>query len=201
MTLSPNLFLAPQGDWSQTATLRNEDGTPADLTGFTASIVDVTGVLGAGVTAAIVTAAAGLVRITVTWAGGWPVGPGLLGSFRLSLVNGATEIVTGPVQVWVQGTSATLPVQRGGDRVISFNWPDDRDGADLTGEAVDVISASATLAPLVTVAVIDAATRACEIRIEGELSVPLGPAGTFQLRRRIAGAAPRTLPPIAVTFA
>ncbi len=201
MSLGPHLFLAPQGDWSQTATLWNEDGTPVDLTGFVAGIVDVTGVLGAAVAAAVVTASAGVVRISVTWDGGWPTGPGLLGSFRLSLVNGAAEIVTGPVQVWVQGVAATIPVQRGGDRVISFTWPDDRDGAALTGETLDVISAGATLGPLVTVAVVDAATRACEILIEGELSVPLGAAGTFQLRRRIAGAQPRTLPPIAVTFA
>jgi hypothetical protein len=200
MTCTADLFLPPSGDYAATSVLQNEDGSPVDLTGFTASIVDVTGSLASAVAASIVTPAAGTVRIAVTWAGAWPLTPVLLGTYRLSLVNGAAESVSSPVSVWVQGGAATIPVQRGGDRVISFTWPDDRDGADLTGETLDVINASATLAPLVTVAVIDAATRACEIRIEGDLSVPLGSAGTFQLRRRIAGAQPRTLPPIAVTF-
>jgi hypothetical protein len=200
MTCTPDLFLPPSGDFAATSVLRNEDGSPVDLTGFTASIVDVTGGLGAAVTASIVTPAAGTVRIAVAWQGAWPLNPQLLGTNRLSLVNGGTESVSSPVSVWVQGVGATIPVQRGGDRAISFTWPDDRDGASLAGETVDVINASATLAPLVTVAVIDAATRACEIRIEGDLSVALGAAGTFQLRRRTGSTNPRTLPPIAVTF-
>jgi len=201
MTCPADLFLPPSGDYAATSTLRNEDGSPVDLTGFTASIVDVQGSLGSAVTASIVTPAAGTVRIAVAWQGAWPLTPQLLGTYRLSLVNGAAESVSDPVAIWVQGVAATIPVQRGGDRVISFTWPDDRDGASLTGETVDVINAGATLAPLVTVAVIDAATRACEIRIEGDLAVPLGSAGTFQLRRRTGSTNPRTLPPIAVTFA
>jgi hypothetical protein len=200
MTCASELFLPPSGDYSRATVLQNEDGSPVDLTGFTASIVDVTGVLGSAVTASIVTPAAGLVRITVTWQGAWSLLPVLLGTFRLSLVNGATEIVCDPTPVWVQGAAETIVIQRGGDRAISFLWPDDRDGATLTGETVDVINASATLAPLVAVAVTVAATRACTISIEGDLAVPLGAAGTFQLRRRVAGANPRTLPPIAVTF-
>lgn len=200
MTQSANLFLPPLGDWSALATLHNEDGTPVNLTGFTASIVDVTGVLAGAMSVAIVDAALGVIRLTVLWQGAWPVTPELLGTFRLSLVNGGAENVSNPTAVWVQGTAETIPVQRGGDRVISFTWPDDRDGASLTGEALDVVGASGTLAPLVSVVVVDAATRACEIRIEGDLAVPLGMAGTFQLRRRIAGASPRTLPPIAVTY-
>ncbi len=203
MTRSTDLFLPPWGDWSQLSTVLTAEGTgpAADLTGFAASIVDVTGSLAGAVTAAIITPALGSVRITVAWQGAWPVAPALLGRFRLSLVRGAEEIVTGPVQVWVQGAAAVIPIQRGGDRVISFIWPDDRDGASLAGETLDVINASATLAPLVTVSVVDAATRACQIRVEGELAVPLGAAGSFQLRRRIAGASPRTLAPIVVTYA
>lgn len=200
MTCTANLFLPPSGDWAATSILRNEDGSPVNLTGFTASIVDVTGSLAGAVTASIPTPAAGAVRVAVAWQGAWPVTPVLLGTFRLSLVNGSAESVSSPIPVWVQGVAETIPVQRGGDRVISFTWPDDRDGATLTGETVDVINASATLAPLVTVAVIDAVTRACELRIEGDLSVPLGAAGTYQLRRRTGSTNPRTLPPIAVTF-
>jgi hypothetical protein len=200
MTCTSDLFLPPSGDYAATSVLRNEDGSAADLTGFTASIVDVTGSLGSAVAASIVTPASGTVRIAVTWQGAWPLTPVLLGTYRLSLVNGAQEIVSSPISVWVAGVACTIPVQRGGDRVISLTWPDDRDGASLAGETVDVVNASATLAPLVTVAVIDAATRACEIRIEGDLSVPLGAAGSFQLRRRTGSTNPRTLPPIAVTF-
>lgn len=200
MTCASDLFLPPLGDYAATSVLHNEDGSPVDLIGFTASIVDVTGSLAGAVTATIVTPAAGLVRIAVAWQGAWPVSPVLLGTYRLSLVNGSAESVSSPVAVWVQGVAVTIPVQRGGDRVISLTWPDDRDGASLAGETLDVISASTILSPLVTVTVIDAATRACEMRIEGDLAVPLGAAGTFQLRRRIAGADPRTLPPIAVTF-
>lgn len=200
MTCTSDLFLPPSGDWSQTRALPNEDGSPADLTGFAVSIVDVTGVLGGAVAATIVTPAAGLVRISVTWQGAWPIVPVLLGTFRLSLVSGAAEIVTPPRSIWVQGVATVLTVARGSDFAPVFTWPDDRDGASLTGETIDVINASATLAPLVTVAVLNAATRSCQFSIEGDLAVPLGQAGTFQLRRRIAGANPRTLPPMSVVF-
>jgi hypothetical protein len=200
MTCTADLILPPSGDYAATTVLRNEDGSPVDLTGFTASIVDVTGVLASAVTASIVTPAAGTVRIAVAWQGAWPITPQLLGTFRLLLVSGTTEIPTVPNSVWVQGVATTLDIPRGADFPLPFTWPDSRDGADLTGETVDVINASATLAPLVTVAVIDAATRACRIDIEGDLAVPLGSAGTFQLRRRTGSTNPRTLPPIAVTF-
>ena len=122
MTCIPGLFLPPSGDYAATTTLRNEDGTPVDLTGFTASIVDVTGLLAGAVAATIVTPAAGTVRIAVTWQGAWPVTPVLLGTYRLSLVNGAAESVSSPISVWVQGVAVTIPVQRGGDRAISFTW-------------------------------------------------------------------------------
>ena len=139
-------------------------------------------------------------RLSVAWQGAWAATPGLLGTFRLSLVNGGAETVAAPTTVYVQGTALRLDIARGADMAYAFTWPDDRDGADLTGETLDVVNASASLAPLVTVEVTDAATRACRILIEGDLSVALGDAGTFQLRRRIAGAQPRTIPPIAVTF-
>lgn len=200
MTCNSDLFLPPSGDWSRVTALLNEDGSAADLTGFTASVVDVTGDLGSAITASIVTPAPALVRITATWQGAWPILPTRLGTFRLSLVNGAAEIVTAPTGVIVQGPAETLVIARGADFSPVFTWPDDRDGATLTGETLDVINASATLAGLVSVTVTNAAARACRIDIEGDLSVPLGSAGTFQLRRRISGANPRTLPPIAVTF-
>ena len=200
MTCTSDLYLPPSGDFAQAVAMTDEAGAATDLTGYTASIVDATGDLGAAVTATITDAAAGLVLLSVAWQGAWPVTEGLLGTFRLSLVNGTAETVTAPTTVYVQGTALQLVIARGCDMAYPFTWPDDRDGADLTGETLDVVNASATLAPLVTVEVTDAATRACRLLIEGDLSVAIGAAGTFQLRRRVSGADPRTPPPVAVTF-
>ena len=202
MTCIAALYLPPSGDYARTDVLYTAEGNgpPADLTGYTASIVDVTGSLAGAVAASIPDAAAGKVRIAVTWQGAWPVTPSLLGTFRVSFVKGAEENVSDPIPVWVQGPALTILAARGCDLTGSFLWPDDRDGAGLAGETLDVITASATLAGLVSVAVTDAATRACSWAIEGDLATPLGAAGTFQFRRLIAGAQPRTLPPISVTF-
>jgi hypothetical protein len=196
------LHLSPSGDYASTSVLLTEDGhgVAADLTGYVASIVDVTGVLGLAVTADVVDAAAGEVRIAIAWQGAWPLTAGQLGTFRLALVNGEDEAVSAPAAVRVQGPALQLVINRGSDLSYGFTWPDDREGVDLTGETLDVVNASDALAPLVNVAVTDAATRACRLSIEGDLSVAVGAAGTFQLERRISGAQPRTLPPIAVTF-
>jgi hypothetical protein len=136
----------------------------------------------------------------VAWQGAWSVATAVLGTFRIALTNGGAEKVWPSSTVQVDSPARRLVIPRGNDMPYPFTWPDDRDGADLAGEVLDVVNAGATLAPLVTVEVTDAATRACRILIEGDLSVALGDAGTFQLRRRIAGAQPRTIPPIAVTF-
>lgn len=202
MTCTSDIFLPPSGDWASTVPLFTDDGNgpPADLTGWTASIVDVTGVLVGAVSASIPTPASGAVRLAIVWQGGWPLLPALLGTFRLSLVSGGQEIVTTPTLVYVAGRGIDLAINRGSDATIPFTWPDDRGGASLAGEAVDVVNASATLAPLATVEVLDAATRACRLHIEGDIAVALGGAGSFQMRRTIGGGQPRTLPPVAVTF-
>ncbi len=197
MTCPSVLTIPASGDWAQTVPLYDDAGAAVDASTFTASIVDVTGEL-AGAMA--VTTPGGLVRIAVTWQGSWAITQRRMGTARLSLVNGAAENVSIPFAVDVVGTQGRLIVARGDDAAWRFRWPDDRDGASLTGETLDVVNASATLAALATVAVIDAATRECELRVEGDLSAPIGDAGTLQLRRRIAGAQPRTLAPIAVTI-
>lgn len=197
MTCIPALILPASGDWAQTTALTDENGTAVDASGYTASIVDVTGEL-AGALA--VTLPGGAVRLSVIWQGGWDTDERRLGTARLSLVGGSEENVSFPFAVDVPGPAVRIVVPRGADQSYAFTWPDDRDGADLTGETVDVINASAALTGLVTVSVTDATTRACEIQIEGDLSVSLGDAGTFQLRRRIAGAQPRTTKPFAVSF-
>jgi hypothetical protein len=194
------LIINASGDWAATNVARDENGVALDLTGFTASVVDVTGELVGAVTASIPDAAAGQVRLAVTWQPGWSKDQARLGSARLILVSGGNESASFPFTVHVARRSLVLKVPRGADMAFAGIWPDDRDGADLSGETLDVINASPALSGLVSVVVTDAPTRAYEIRIEGDLSVPLGDAGTFQLRRRIAGAEPRTTPPIAVRF-
>jgi hypothetical protein len=195
-----SLTINASGDWAATTVARDENGTALDLTGFTASIVDVTGELIGALAVTIPTPASGLVRLAVTWQGAWATGQRHLGTARILLVNGADESTSFSFGVAVSGIGLRLVVPRGADQAYAFTWPDDRDGASLAGETVDVVNASAALAGLVSVVVTDAASRACEVRIEGDLSVALGDAGTFQLRRRIAGAQPRTMPPIAVSF-
>ena len=200
MTCASTLYLPAGSDFSETVTLRDESGAAVNLTGYGVSIVDVTGSLGSAVTITLIDAPTGQIRLDVAWQGAWPLDPPVLGAFRIAATSGGTEKVWPPSQVAIDGVALRLLTPRGNDGSYPFTWPDDRAGADLTGETLDVINASATLAPLVTVEVVDAATRACRLLIEGDLSVPLGDAGTFQLRRRIAGAQPRTIPPIAVTF-
>lgn len=201
MTCGSNLTISASGDWAATTIATDENGTALDLTGFTASVVDVTGELAGALAVTIPTPASGEVRLALTWQSAWGLGQRRLGTARLLLVNGADENGSIPFAVDVSGAGIRLVVPRGADQAYAFTWPDDRDGADLTGETVDVVSASATLAGLVSVTVTNAATRACEIRIEGDLATPLGDAGTFQLRRRIGAAEPRTTQPFAVSFA
>lgn len=200
MTCNSPWTIPASGDQTLVTTMRDDSGAAVDLTGKTLSVVDVTGVLGSAVAVTVVDAVTGLIRLAVAWQGAWPIAQGLLGTFRLSMVQGADERVWPPSSVAVQGPALRLVIPRGSDKPMPFIWPDDREGASLTGETLDVVNASATLAPLVSVTVIDATTRECRVSVEGDLSVPVGDAGTFQLRRRIAGAQPRTMAPIAVTF-
>lgn len=200
MTCAATLAINASGDWAATTVATDETGAALDLTGYTASIVDVTGELAGALVATIPTPASGEVRLALTWQGAWALGQRRLGTARLLLVSGGDESGSIPFAVDVSRPGIRLVVPRGADLAYAFTWPDDRDGASLTGETVDVVNASATLSGLVTVAVTDAATRACEIRIEGDLATPIGDAGTFQLRRRIAGAEPRTTQPFAVSF-
>lgn len=200
MTCDATLTINASGDWTATTTLLDDAGAVVDLTGFTASIADETGDMAGAIAATIPDATAGQVRLALTWQGAWATTEGRLGTARLLLVNGTDESATKPFTVSVSAPGVRLVVPRGADQTYAFTWPDDREGADLTGETVDVVNVSANLSGLVTVAVTDAATRACEIRIEGDLLAALGDAGTFQLRRRISGAQPRTTQPFAVSF-
>lgn len=191
----------PGADFAATTVARDQAGAAINLTGFTASIEDVSGVLGSAIGVTIPNPAAGEIRFTLTWQPGWQLTPGNLGAFRLRLVNGADESTPFLVYVRLPMQPARVTVPRGADMAWGFTWPDDSEGADLTGQTVEVINASATLAPLMTVVVLNAATRACEVRLEGDLATPVGNAGSYQLRRSTAGVNRRTLPPITVNIA
>jgi hypothetical protein len=198
MTCSvPGLVLNPGGDFAQTVDLMDENGAVVDASGMTASIVDPTGEVGGALAASVV---GSRVRLTATWQGVWSTTPRVLGTARLSLVQGADEHVSRPFPVSVPGSALRLVVARGSDMSWRFTWPDDRDGASLMGEVVDIINASAVIAPLATIVVINAATNECELRIEGDLSVALGEGGTLQVRRRTGATNPRTLAPLSVSF-
>jgi hypothetical protein len=200
MTCTDGLTIAPGGDWTQTVALTDANGAAIDGLGLAASIVDVTGVLGSAVGVAIVTVNPLTVRLDVTWQAAWPTTAARLGTARLALNSNVDENASLPFTVDVSGFAARIIHPRGADGVWPFTWPDDRAGASLTSETVEIINASATLAPLASVVVTNAATRACELRIDGDLAAALGYAGTLQLRRQIAGAQPRALPPLAVSF-
>lgn len=190
----------PGTDFAATAIARDQAGAVVNLTGFTATIEDVSGVLGAAIAVSIPTPANGEVRFSLTWQSGWLLTPNTLGAFRLRLVNGTDESTPFLIYVRVPPQYARVIVPRGADMAWGFTWPDDSEGADLTGQTIAVVNASAILAPLLTVVVLNAVTRACEVRLEGDLATPLGSAGTYQLRRSSAGVNRRTLPPIAVNI-
>lgn len=191
----------PGADFAETVVARDQAGAALNLTGFTATIEDVSGVLGSAVAISIPNAALGQLRFTLTWQASWPLIRTTLGAFRVLLANGTDESTPFLVYVRVAASNARVTVPRGADMAWGFTWPDDSEGVDLTGQTIEVINASATLAPLMTVVVLNAATRACEVRLEGDLATPVGNAGSFQLRRSTAGANRRTLPPIAVIIA
>jgi hypothetical protein len=200
MTCARALYLNPGSDFAETVTATDESGEAVDLTGYSASITDETGLLDGQVTASLPDAAAGQVRLAVTWDAAWPLLPGILGRARLLLAASGAESASLPFALALPPQEARVTVPRGSDMVWADIWPDDSEGADFTGQTLEIVNASATLAPLLTVAVTDTATRAYEIRLEGDPATPLGDAGTFQVRRSTAGADRRTTPPLGVTF-
>lgn len=200
LTCDRTLYLSPGSDFAETTIAADETGAAVDLAGYTASIADATGVLSGAVAASVPDAAAGAVRLEITWGGAWPLVPGILGRCRLVLTNGGAESASLPFTVAVPVADDRMIVPRGADLAWPGIWPDDSEGADFTGQTVEVVNASATLSPLLSVVVTDAATRAYELRLEGDLTTPLGDAGTFQLRRSTAGTNRRTTPPMKVIF-
>lgn len=200
MTCTRTLYLNPGSDFAETVTATDESGAAVDLTGHTASITDVTGVLAGAVVASLPDAAAGQVRLAVTWDAGWPLLPGILGRVRLVLTNGGAESASLPFALALPPQDDHVTVPRGADMTWAGIWPDDSDGADFTGQVLEIVNASATLTPLMSVTVTDAATRAYTVQLEGDPATPLGAAGSFQVQRSTAGTNRRTTPPMGVTF-
>lgn len=187
---SETLVLNPGQDWLD-RTAPRDDGGVVDMTGWTAEIRDLDGVLTASgaVTASIVS---GEVQVSITWQAGWPLVGGKLGSFRLALLQGGTEMASYPREVWVSNLETEWHVARGADQTPQFIWDDDRMGADLTGDTIEVINASATLGPLLSAGILNAATRRVWFHLEGDPATPTGDLGTFQLQRSTGGTHRRT---------
>lgn len=200
MTCERTLYLNPGADFAETVTATDESGAAVDLTGVTATIADETGALIGAVAASLPDASAGRVRMEVTWGGAWPLLPGILGRARLVLPSAGEESASLPFAVAVPIATDRVTAPRGADMTWRDIWPDDSEGADFSGQVLEVINASATLAPLLSVTVTDAAAREYEVHLEGDPATPLGSAGSFQLRRSTAGAARRTTPPMEVIF-
>ncbi len=200
MTCSRTLYLNPGSDFAETVVATDESGAPVDLTGSTASIADACAAVDGQIALTLPDAAAGQVRLAVTWDDAWPLLPGIIGRARGLLVAGGAESASLPFNIAVPVASDRVVVPRGSDMIWADIWPDDSEGADFTGQTLEIVNASATLAALLSVAVTDVATRAYEVTLEGDPATPLGDAGSFQVRRSTAGVARRTTPPLGVTF-
>lgn len=189
MRCASDLILNPGTDCLDRRAVYDDAGV-VELTGGTASVYDVTGVLAGAVAVAIVS---GQLELSITWQPGWPVVAATLGTFRVLIVLGGTEIGSFLVTVYVNGSETQVVVARGSDLTLVLTWPDDRDGSNLVGDVIDVINVAPALVGVVSAAISNAATREITWSIEGDPAMPLGDLGTFQLRRSTGGANRRTL--------
>jgi hypothetical protein len=139
-----------------------------------------------------------VVQFSGTWQTSWPLRGGRLGTFRLTLNQGAHQIAAFPGSIAVDTKVHELQVARGADFQAEFDWPDDRLGADLTGDDITVINVSPALVGRISVEVTDPVTRTVRWALEGNPRLPLGNLGTFQLQRATAGAHRRTRLPIRI---
>lgn len=191
MRCDGDLILNPGSDWLFHAPVQDDAGQ-IDGTGMTASIYDLSGVLGGEVTAGIVTAQPLVVSLGGTWQAGWPLIGDQLGTFRYALTNGGAEIGSWIVPVWVNAAEDVIEVARGSDLTVEIDWPDDRMGLDLSGDTMTVINAAPALVGTVGVTIFDPVARKVRWTIEGDPAMPLGDLGTFQLQRATGGLHRRT---------
>ncbi len=191
MRCSSDLIVNPGTDWLLRAAVIDDAGS-VDGTGYSASLYDVTGSLAGALTAGIHTASPLEVDLGGTWQGSWPLTAAQLGTFRYALVNGAAEIGSFKVTVYVNAAEDEVVVARGSDLTVDYDWPDDRLGLDMSGDVVAVINASPALVGVVSAAIFDPVTRKVRWHIEGDPAMPLGDLGTFQLQRTTGGLHRRT---------
>lgn len=192
MSCSDDLTITPGSDWALRCIVTDESGLPVNLTGYVASIQDVTGDLGSALSGAVIDEDAGEVELSGTWQPSWPLTGGILGSHRFMLVNGGDETASFPARVIVDGSVERVYLARGSDLQVDFEWPDDRLCLDMSGDSLTVINASAELVARVTASIVDPAARLVRWQIEGDLATPLGSLGTFQLQRATGGLHRRT---------
>lgn len=191
MACSDDLIINPGTDWLFRGPVFDDAGQ-IDGSGMTASIYDVTGVLGVAVAASIVAPSPLEVELAGTWQAGWPLTAVQLGAFRYALTSGATEIGSFKVTVYVNGAEDEVEVARGSDLTVELDWPDDRMGLDMTGDTLTVINASPDLIGVISAEIVDPVTRKVRWHIEGDQSMPVGDLGTFQLQRATGGLHRRT---------
>lgn len=191
MKHSATLFLNPGADWLLRAPVLDDAG-PVDLTGCTAGISDVGGVLGSAPAFAIVDAPTGVVEFSGTWQPGWSLAGGWLGNLRLTLTRGQIHIASFLGDVAVNGRVHQLTVARGADFSGEIDWLDDRMGRDLTEDQIEVVNVSPALAGRIAVQVVDPVARKVRWHLEGSPALPTGNLGTFQLQRSTGGAHRRT---------
>lgn len=190
--INSTLTIHPGADFAYTAVLPNGNGGAADLTGFTASIADETGLLAGAVTVSLPNPALGQVRIAVTWQAGWALIGQVLGQCRIRLTSGAQDNATNLLTISVVENASNLIINRSADFACDFTWPDDSEGVSLVGQIVETYNASSGLAGRVSVTVLDAVARKCRLSIEGVPGMSVGVVGSFQMRRSTAGSIRRT---------
>jgi hypothetical protein len=175
-----------------------DDAGEVDLTGKTVSVHDVTDNLTGAVAVSIV---AGELQIDLTWQPGWAALVGLLGGFRILILDDAAKTGSFAVDVMINAAVTDVEVARGSDLTVALTWPDDRDGADLSGDTIDIFNVSPGLTGIVSVAVFNSVTREVRWSVEGDPGMALGDLGSFQLRRSTGGTNRRTLSPIRIICA
>jgi hypothetical protein len=79
--------------------------------------------------------------------------------------------------------SDIVPVNRGSDLLIPYEWPDGAGGAaNLTGYSVTIYAASAGIEPHLTVVMADAAAGRIDVTLTWDEAIPVGNVSQFQLR-------------------
>lgn len=187
--MQPLIILQPGSDFRADCTWPDGAGGAANLTGYTISLVDIAGDLGSAFAVAWISAAAGTFRITGTWDAAWDanIADRVLGQFRVYINSGTDDSATDLVTVLLRNHATELVIHHKADWSAQFIWPDDFGGADMTGQVVEIIYASASLGGSASITILDAATRLCRLDVAQNPAWATGFLGSFSARRKDSG--------------